>query len=72
MQTIKSCRKNPNNGNIKSVTVGCQKCAFKLYEPIKQSKIITKQVKIVEKPNSVDIELVTMEHQKDVTNYQRL
>lgn len=67
-QKVSKTVKNPNNDDIKSVTVR----PFNLLKTITQSKIITQQLKTIWKSNFFDIDLVTAEHPKSVTNISKL
>ena len=64
--------KNPDNGDIKSVTVRHVKTASNLWKPRTPSKIITQELETVEKTNIHDIELVIIKHPKAVTKLYKL
>lgn len=59
--------KKPSNGDIKSVTVRHYETASDLLKPIKQSKIITRELETTGKRNIFSIESITVEHPKTVT-----
>ena len=63
---VSKSMKKPSNGDIKSVTVRHYETASDLLKPIKQSKIITRELETTGKGNIFSMESITVEHPKTV------
>ena len=63
----KQIHQTSNNSDIKSVPVKHSKTAFNSLKPIEQLKIITQELKSVEKENIFCIESVNIERPKTAT-----